>query len=91
MMSGNAVFLGILDIMTSGLLYFQVVLLFVVVRLKVIIPACWPKLHVVVKWVALCFVFCWSHFQISAQRPTIPKDVLCGVPQSCQMNAFIVS
>jgi len=39
-MSGNAVLLGMLDIMTSGLLlllYFEAVLLFVVVRLKVII------------------------------------------------------
>ena len=90
-MSGNAV-LGMLDIMTSGLLlYFQAVLLFVVVRLKVIMLACWPKLHVVIKWVAVCFVFRRSQFQISAQRPTILKEDLCGVPQSCQMNASIVS
>lgn len=89
-MSGYAFLLRMLD-MSSSLLYFQAVLFFVVVRLKVIVPTCWSKLNVVVKCVALCFVFQRSQFQISAQRHAILKEVLCGVPHFCQKNASIVS
>jgi hypothetical protein len=38
-----------------------------------------------------CFVFWRFRIQKLARRPAVPTDVFCGVPQSLQANAGVVS